>query len=450
MTLFPYTNISICLSTVHIITQNTPVAQEDGLNSETAVQTSITNSSNKTQERYFPQNNGQWDKTGHVNLTKLYHETIRNRERVFQGCGSNWQELYKVFHDKSLQSWKSGRYLIYSCKGKGYGCAGYGNRIGGIASLFFLAVLTNRVFLIDWKEPESLALERFLQPNKIQWNYDLSEIESLPSATHYWGKGYPKNLQPENIIKPSNDYGAFARWFQTVNFDNYFNKPVERITATWSFGHEMWSNPYLASKADKLGVVRPVISYSLVGCVFNFLFKTTKELQSKINQARTIIFPSVSPPVIGLHIRMGDAVFGRRRPLNVQNFKTFFKCAQLVESSIAESSKKHVPDQIKWFLATDDVSIKQYAIQQFPGKILTLDLKPQHIGIFHKVRFPSYEGMMGVLLDHFLLADCFFLILSSSTFGKTSLGLTYHAAQSFTFGDNCGHVDAKVKHSPVP
>lgn len=417
--------------------------QDDHLNSETTTQSSTTVRSNRTHELHYSPNSGLWDKAGHVNLTKLYHETIRNRKRGLQSCGSSWQRRYKTFHHKTLRSWKSGRYLIYSCKGDGYGCAGYGNRIGGIASLFFLAILTNRVFLIDWKLPESTALERFLQPNNIQWNYDLSEIQSLPSAIQYWGKGYPKNLQPENIIKPSNDYGEFVRWFQSVDFDSYFNKPVEQITATWGFGDEIWSNPYLARKAHKLGIVRPLISYSLVGCAFDFLFKTTEELQGKISQARKVVFTSPSLPVIGLHIRMGDAVFGRQRPLNVQNFKTFFSCAQLVEKSIAESSGKGDAESIKWFLASDDVFIKQYAIQQFPSKILTLDLKPQHIGIFHKVRFPSYEGMMGVLLDHFLLADCFFLILSSSTFGKSALGLRYHAAQSFTFGDNCGVVDKK-------
>lgn len=433
-----------------IIPEVTQTPRRKTLHSVAGLPLAVTKTCNISYDnKYFP-NSGLWDKTNPVNLSKLYLETIHKRKIGFQSCGNGWQESYKEFHEKTLESPGTGRYLIYSCKGEGFGCAGYGNRIGGIASLFFLAVLTNRVFLIDWKKPESLALERFFRPKEIKWNYDLSELESLPSTTHYWGKGFPKNHQLGNIVKPGNDYGQFAKWFQSINFDEYFDKPVERITATWSFGHEIWSNPYFIRKAHKLGLERPLLNYSLVGCSFNFLFKTTPELQSKISQTRTMLFANYSAPVIGLHIRMGDAVFGRRRPLNIQNFRSFFSCARLVEKSIVKSNRNIDVDSIRWFLATDDILIKRYAVEQFPGKILTLDLQPQHIGIFQKVRFPSYEGMIGVLLDHIMLADCFFIILSSSTFGTTALGLRYHAMQSFTFGDTCGIVDNKIKTSTSP
>ena len=385
-------------------------------------------------------NSALWDKTRPLNFSQIYSETKKGR-KAYQTCGNSWLERYKIFHEQQLKLGQSTRYLIYSCKGKGFGCAGYGNRLGGIASLLFLAVLTNRVFLIDWREPEVLVLERFFLPNEIQWNYNSDELKSLPSRNHYWGKGFPKKLQSEHMTKPSNHYPGFAAWFHSIDFDTYFDQPVERITATWNFVDEIWLNPHLARRAKEIGLIKPSHKYSAIECIFDVLFQMSPELQSKLIQARKELFSNGTGPVIGLHIRMGDGAFGRKRPLNVHDHKSFFSCAQSVEKSLLKSNSSIKGSSIKWFLATDDILIKRHAIKNFPGKIRTLNFQPQHIGIFQKQRSPSFEGMIGVLLDHFILADCLFLILSNySTFGTTALGLRYHAPNSYTFGDACGIV----------
>lgn len=387
---------------------------------------------------------GLWDKDKVVNLSHVYLDTNKKRLNSHKLCGEGWQEEYAVMHDEILKSIRPRKFLVYSCKGKGYGCAGYGNRIGGISSLFFLAVLTKRAFLIDWNDPAPLALENFLWPKRIKWNYAVANLRGLESRTHYWGKGLPKKLQHEDFEKPGNLYPDFAHWFRIVDFNSYFDRPVEVITATWNFAQEIWSNPYLSQLADEMGIILPPLKYLLVGCSYEFLFQRSPELENRLSKIKNASFAE-STPIIGLHIRMGDVAFGRKRRLNTQNFKSFFTCAQVVEKSIAKSNPNLKTSNIKWFLATDHIAVKEYGLQQYPGKVLTLDVEPEHIGIFQKQRFPTYEGVTGVFLDHFLLAECFFLILSNSTFGTSALGINYHGMNSFTFGESCGIVKHRLK-----
>ena len=386
---------------------------------------------------------GLWDKTRKVNLSRVYLETKTKRLNSHKLCGEGWQEAYAVMHNEILKSIRPRKFLVYSCKGKGYGCAGYGNRIGGISSLFFLAVLTKRAFLIDWNDPAPLALENFLWPKRIKWNYAVTNLRGLESRTHYWGKGLPKRLQEEDFEKPGNLYPDFAQWFRGVDFNNYFDRPVEVITATWNFAQEIWSNPYLSQSADEIGILMPPLKHLLVGCSYEFLFNKSPELGNSLSEIKNTSLVE-NTPMIGLHIRMGDVAFGRKRRLNTQNFKRFFTCAQLVENVIVESNPNVQRSSIKWFLASDHVAVKEYGLQQYPDKVLTLDVEPEHIAIFQKQRFPTYQGMMGVFMDHFLLAECFFLILSNSTFGTSALGINYHGVNSFTFGESCGI----VKHKP--
>ena len=44
---------------------------------------------------------------------------------------------------------------------------------------------------------------------------------------------------------------------------------------------------------------------------------------------------------------------------------------------------------------------------------------------------------MGVLHDHYILAESDFLVLSESSFSRTAAGLSLRRPESYTFGDNC-------------
>ena len=54
---------------------------------------------------------------------------------------------------------------------------------------------------------------------------------------------------------------------------------------------------------------------------------------------------------------------------------------------------------------------------------MSLSLKVEHVNVLE----PTFEGMQGVLLDHFLLSECDFFVLSDSSFSRTTLGMNFHS-----------------------
>ena len=109
------------------------------------------------------------------------------KERTTEICGTGWQENYRKLHEEILSKRREEKYLVYLCPGTRQGCCGYGNRRRAVVSLFYLSILTDRAFLIDWRAPE--PIENHLLPRTIQWNYSepIDLCTGLPIRKHYWG-----------------------------------------------------------------------------------------------------------------------------------------------------------------------------------------------------------------------------------------------------------------------
>ena len=62
---------------------------------------------------------------------------------------------------------------------------------------------------------------------------------------------------------------------------------------------------------------------------------------------------------------------------------------------------------------------------------------PEHLDFHKKHEKHSVEGMLGVLHDHYMLAESDYLILSESSFSNTAVGLGMHTSKTYTLGDKC-------------
>lgn len=346
-------------------------------------------------------------------------------------CGTEWQEEYTQLHDDILNNRKPPKYLIYSCGGNKYGCGGYGNRLGAITSLFYVAVITGRAFLIDWNS--TVPITDYLQPKNIQWNYPTSKLKNLKRNYHYWGKG-----EHEKVIKESQrsaeTYDVFREWIEGTNLNKYFDSPVEVVTSLWYFASSFREYKFAGRMADKLGVNARGHRFSLVGCAFDFLFERTPSFEKTLSAARESLHFKADVPRIGIHIRMGDSsLLSKSWDQRTTNPESLFMCAKMLESEIIKSNKKIHREDIKWFLATDSTEVKKYALRTYPNKVVSLAVKVEHIN----TRNPSTEGMTGVLLDHTLLSESDFLVLSDSSFSKTALGMNFHSLVHSTFGEKC-------------
>lgn len=321
---------------------------------------------------------------------------------------------------------------------EGYRCAGYGNRLGGIASLLFLSILTKRALLIDWEQ--EVPLDAYLVPKRIEWNYSTENVKDLDTRIHFFGKkNHFKKKRRNDVLKQWDEKTDFVSWLRQTDLQAYFDRPIEKVVSNWYFADILWENPFLKQKARGLGISSERSECSLIGCAFDFLFQRSRELETRLDAARRSLGLASQAPKLGLHIRMGDISLSRGlRQNNHIDDRAFFDCAQAFGEALVRRKAGTVREAVKWFLATDDTAVKRYARKNYPLNAVTLNITPQHINsLTQTTNSEKIEGMFGVMIDHFLLSECDFLILSRSTFGKTAAVLFFHSEGTFIYEDIC-------------
>ncbi|XP_031569032.1 uncharacterized protein LOC116303598 [Actinia tenebrosa] len=365
-------------------------------------------------------------------------------------CGT-WQQRYAQFHRNALKSPETARFLVYTCLDNN--CGGLGNRIFGIASLLYLAVLTNRVFLIHWEGATKLI--DCLQPRKIEWDYPINLLKiGNKSKYHYWGSSRPNyskkytDIRVESAIK-------FKQWVSNTNFSATLTLQYELIGTIRYFGDQVLNNKYLKLKAMNLDLPKKDSNFpfATLGCAYDFLFKPTKNLSSLIQKYRKRLMPGnrVSKPrkAICMHIRTSDFQFGVRniRSIRTTQFKNFFSCAEKVEKYIYESNLLDLApnEEIKWFLATDNVDVKNYAKMTYKEKLFTVDFKPEHLEYSKRK-----DTLRMILVDMALLTECeFFLATIHSSFSNVITGRKRHSIDTFVYGEECDGTRLAKKLSSI-
>ena len=348
-------------------------------------------------------------------------------------CGKGWQSKYQALHQDIINNKREVKFLVYFCDWANNGCFGYGDRVRGLISLFYLAVLTDRAFLIHWKTPK--PLERFLTPKNINWTFPIPLLET---RKHFWRNIYRHRKKDLDDWLTKN-ISAVSSLVKKENFNVYFDKPVEIVATNVYFADgAMQNNKYLMQRSQAMEI-RPLLPgsqrHTKIGCAFDILFDTPPRLQNALQNTRKKLREN-GTFVIGIHIRLGDKQFGRNNTrVSESDFPKYNLCAKKVERKLFSlNGRKHA----RWFLATDSLLVKDYARKHFAEKVITEESKPEHIDINNEGEKPfSDKGMIGVLHDHFMLAECDFLVLSDSSFSKTAIGVGIHNRKSYTFGEKC-------------
>ena len=360
-----------------------------------------------------------------------------------ENCGKEWQVKYQALHQDIINNRREAKFLVYTCPWTKGGCCGYGNRVYAMVTLFYLAILTDRAFLINWKAPK--PLERFLKPKGINWTFP---IPNLKRRKHFWRAGGHKHILEGWITKNASEV---ASMMEKDNFRDYFDKPVEMVASIlYVVERGMLKNKRLMQRAQDLKI-RPLLpgfqQYAMIGCAYDFLFDKSPRLQNALQNTRKAL-RSNNASVIGIHIRLGDIQFGKNKTrVSEFEFPKFFSCAKKVERELFRMPgviPLDIPRRTRWFLAADSVLVKDYARKHFGEKVITAKNKQEHLDLFKKGENPpSDEGMLGVLHDHYMLAECDFLVLTSeSSFGRTAVGVGMRSSSTYTFGEKC---DLNVK-----
>ncbi|ORX94340.1 hypothetical protein K493DRAFT_315532 [Basidiobolus meristosporus CBS 931.73] len=128
--------------------------------------------------------------------------------------------------------------IAYVC-GQNDLCGGVGDRIQGVISTFYLALLTDSLFHIEWSKP--LPLQEFIVPNRtgIDW-IGAGSIQALGSKVPVLDYGYPDSLQ---VIEDANSINFVKSWSRYEHINVHSNQAFwVRLTKNNTWGAQAGKN----------------------------------------------------------------------------------------------------------------------------------------------------------------------------------------------------------------
>jgi len=122
----------------------------------------------------------------------------------------SWILDYVDWHNQATQSSHDGdntfgyKYLIYKCE---HDCRGLGDRLNGMIELFYVALVTNRIFLISYNYKKQVTLMDTFDEHLIRWNTKFKHVRvgGLLSSFLCWNNKFMTSLDklvPE-LLEPS-------------------------------------------------------------------------------------------------------------------------------------------------------------------------------------------------------------------------------------------------------
>jgi len=242
-----------------------------------------------------------------------YHKSKQDTPMQFfysehEACRAHL-DRYSQFHRSALNGHlKDVSYIVYTCTSNG--CAGLGDRLIGIITAFYVALLTQRVFLIDSSHP--VDLDQVLSPNKIDWRFNrVNEIIGLPTGL--------SRMRDFNVEQ--------RKVFLNEDFTStYIISQMQRVQINQRLYILMHQNPHFAKRRQELGLDQ-LSSFQLFGCLFHYLFAATQlyRLLPSYNQLFYNPINHKRIPMIGMHIRTGSGV-GENDRISKEDITKFLEC----------------------------------------------------------------------------------------------------------------------------
>ena len=337
------------------------------------------------------------------NYAKLHHE--KRACLVSQDCDSS-----------------SFKMLVWKCPKK---CYGLGDRIRGIEFAFLFAIVTNRLFFIEWPA-DPFPLNATLIPNLINW-----QLPPSVSSTK-WGKldwyhcvtGHPCNRKhsipfDELLPDPSlNKSFNLSRDDITNVLEGYDSLVISTRALPISI-HKLLRNDYIRTRFKDLAHVENKMNFGIHNTqiqrfLLSSLFLPSKDVETRIEK----IFTSehLQTGYVSIHVRTGLEFgegqknrfreFNRLLPIAVDNM---FRCAL----SYRESEHQSV------YIAADSIEVKQ--MFRLAARMKNVPIHTTSRNVFHierkrKADDTLWEDYLNVFVDFFALARSDAMITNGSGF----------------------------------
>eukprot|EP00117_Sycon_ciliatum_P017056 scpid24707/ scgid16220/ len=323
------------------------------------------------------------------------------------------------------------RSVVYSCKHGGF-CGGLADRLHGSIVLYYVALMSNRSFFIDWKKPS--RLDTYYTPR---------------ASTRGHGRNLDWRISTLTKQEVSEELtSSERRYFQQRDDTPDCDKLV--AMALDPSGPQILRVTTNHAKACVARILRRELRFQhappdAMGLAFRWLFEESALLSETVSRV-TVEQDWDSKHGICLHIRHGGKMGADTQPGQViegirhHDMAPFWSCAKAVSSGVASKrgetsipgfSDKCRPDVQKWLLVSDDDALLEEAKLKLPqpaflshtrslGQVLHID----KLGHYRKTQSleSTLHGELRVFVDHALLRRCRVLLASHSSFSLSAAG----------------------------
>lgn len=336
--------------------------------------------------------------------TSLQKVTDRMYERGYvMSSRERWSHIFKQYrlskyHILSVlqQSHnKPKKCLIYKCKSY---CGGFGDRIRGIISSFFLATLTHRHFIIDMPFP--CPITRFLKPNLYDWRAPARRIS---------GRERSKRV----VVAIDKNVEFYSEILNTNFGDNWSQYDDIEIFTNLDFIGATFKNPLLRKQpviSEFLSLMK--LSEANINSIFILLFEVLFQPTTEVSQVLdSILRESIESNASLLCVQIRE---GRNPTLPTDGFLDRPNLTDVIINFI-ESSRMLQKNRFKILVVSDSNRAVSKILAHFPGTAFTIPGPILHIDKPGSSENPC-EGFLKVILDFYILGECHTSILTGSGF----------------------------------
>ena len=289
--------------------------------------------------------------------------------------------------------------VTYQCQG-GL-CGGLGDRLYGMITSFYLAALTDRLFMIDMSYPVALSTYLEPAPGSTNWEFD-------PVVAAAWSdKGGQDVLQFIDGFQPALIESKDWRWPATAASIFTHGNLI--------LANPFWRNQHLRERFEEAHVpqVRP---HMFARAAIRSLFAPSAAVQAEVDRFWKS-FPPSEYVTLGVQIRSGDrTTWMDPRRLGDSAVGCFArKVAEILPPAVAASGKKPLV-----FIATDSEAFAGLLREQLRAIDPNIDVATDDTYPRSHLDRPNGQTTFGAyartFVDFFILAGMDHRLLSRSNF----------------------------------
>lgn len=332
--------------------------------------------------------------------------TLAGHSSVEELNTPEWILDYARFHDRAILSlsetkWNSTdlyKFLIYTCKGM---WGGNGDRMNGIVHLYYVAMLTGRIFLIEYTRP--FPLTDTLNENLIRWSLPspppLGKVSVINSIDHMAKSLHEPALLPSenkiisvkcNLFHPEQLWNSTSMKDYLAPFNiNPTNAEVPNRLYAWGF-HTLFRKSSLVQRNMDL-ILRPQLGLQHNG------------------------------PYVAVHIRLGDqSTWSDPRRHRMSDLAAFLNCSRNMRH-ILKQTRVNVEPLI---LVTSDSNEAKQTMQASDSAVVTTSANIFHTDRSSLSNTAARAGNIAAWSEFFLLAEANCLVVSNSGFSKVPVKIS--------------------------